>query len=286
MNKIDIIIPIYNSKDTLEKTLISIERQNILDKIEIYLIDDYSTDNYESILNRYNNLNIHYHKLDKNVGPGLARQKGIDISNNKYIFFLDSDDEIFLPDSLEKLYNEIEKGFDVVVSNTKYEKINEIYNNSGDLHGKLYLRDFIIKNDIKFNNTRYHEDNAFHNLVIVHGANTSFIKNITYLYSHNINSLTEIDKEKEFNNLEILISNTKYIIDIGLKHNCNEFIIRECLYRKVRYLNKRYEDFNNLQKEQIQVWLKKYKLNIGEYLNRKDYANIQQEILNNYDLKN
>ena len=79
MNKIDIIIPIYNSKDTLEKTLISIERQNILDKIEIYLIDDYSTDNYESILNRYNNLNIHYHKLDKNVGPGLARQKGIDI---------------------------------------------------------------------------------------------------------------------------------------------------------------------------------------------------------------
>lgn len=286
MNKIDIIIPIYNSKDTLEKTLISIERQNILDKIEIYLIDDYSTDNYESILNRYNNLNIHYHKLDKNVGPGLARQKGIDISNNKYIFFLDSDDEIFLPDSLEKLYNEIEKGFDVVVSNTKYEKINEIYNNSGDLHGKLYLRDFIIKNDIKFNNTRYHEDNAFHNLVIVHGANTSFIKNITYLYSHNINSLTEIDKEKEFNNLEILISNTKYIIDIGLKHNCNEFIIRECLYRKVRYLNKRYEDFNNLQKEQIQAWLKKYKLNIGEYLNRKDYANIQQEILNNYDLKN
>lgn len=286
MNKIDIIIPIYNSKDTLEKTLISIERQNILDKIEIYLIDDYSTDNYESILNRYNNLNIHYHKLDKNVGPGLARQKGIDISNNKYIFFLDSDDEIFLPDSLEKLYNEIEKGFDVVVSNTKYEKINEIYNNSGDLHGKLYLRDFIIKNDIKFNNTRYHEDNAFHNLVIVHGANTSFIKNITYLYSHNINSLTEIDKEKEFNNLEILISNTKYIIDIGLKHNCNEFIIRECLYRKVRYFNKRYEDFNNLQKEQIQAWLKKYKLNIGEYLNRKDYANIQQEILNNYDLKN
>lgn len=286
MNKIDIIIPIYNSKDTLEKTLISIERQNILDKIEIYLIDDYSTDNYESILNRYNNLNIHYHKLDKNVGPGLARQKGIDISNNKYIFFLDSDDEIFLPDSLEKLYNEIEKGFDVVVSNTKYEKINEIYNNSGDLHGKLYLRDFIIKNDIKFNNTRYHEDNAFHNLVIVHGANTSFIKNITYLYSHNINSLTEIDKEKEFNNLELLISNTKYIIDIGLKHNCNEFIIRECLYRKVRYLNKRYEDFNNLQKEQIQAWLKKYKLNIGEYLNRKDYANIQQEILNNYDLKN
>ena len=44
--------------------------------------------------------------------------------------------------------------------------------------------------------------------------------------------------------------------------------------------------YDELQKEQIQAWLKKYKLNIGEYLNRKDYANIQQEILNNYDLKN
>ena len=42
MNKIDIIIPIYNSLNTLERTLISIERQTIIDKVKIYIIDDFS----------------------------------------------------------------------------------------------------------------------------------------------------------------------------------------------------------------------------------------------------
>ena len=231
MNKIDIIIPIYNSLNTLERTLISIKKQTIKDKLEIYLIDDCSNDNYDILLNKYNMLNIHYHKLNKNVGPGIARNEGIKISSNKYIYFLDSDDEIFLPNSLEIMYNEIEQGYDLIVSQTKYEKLNQIFYNRSDLHGKLYKRFFIAKNNIEFNETRYHEDNAFHNLVVIHQPKTKFIPQISYMYSHNPQSLTEITQEEEFNNIEILIYNMRYVINEALKKECDITEIKEFIYK-------------------------------------------------------
>lgn len=75
---IDIIIPVYNASSTLSKTLESISNQKINVKYNVYLIDDCSNDNYDEIINKFNNLNIIYHRLDKNVGAGLARQKGIE----------------------------------------------------------------------------------------------------------------------------------------------------------------------------------------------------------------
>ena len=47
---IDIIIPVYNSANTLEKALLSIMFQSIKDKLKIYIIDDYSKDDISSLL--------------------------------------------------------------------------------------------------------------------------------------------------------------------------------------------------------------------------------------------
>ena len=89
---IDIIIPIYNARKTLELTLMSIKLQTIINKINIYLIDDNSSEDYKDILNKYKDMNIIYIKLDKNNGPAVARQKGIEMSSSKYIMFIDADD--------------------------------------------------------------------------------------------------------------------------------------------------------------------------------------------------
>ena len=131
----DIIIPIYNSGNTLEKTLMSLKLQTLIDKINIYLIDDNSIENYDELLNKYKDMNINYLKLDKNVGPGQARQKGLEISNGEYKLFIDSDDLFYDSDSVKKLYEEIIKGYDYVIGITYEEKRQiEIYNSS-DLHG-------------------------------------------------------------------------------------------------------------------------------------------------------
>ena len=52
---------------------------------------------------------IYYLKLDKNVGPGQARQKGLEISNSEYILFIDSDDLFYDSDSIKNLYVKVYK---------------------------------------------------------------------------------------------------------------------------------------------------------------------------------
>ena len=48
---IDIIIPAYNAHNTIKKTLISICMQTVKDKINVYIIDDCSNEDYKEIIN-------------------------------------------------------------------------------------------------------------------------------------------------------------------------------------------------------------------------------------------
>lgn len=78
---VDIIIPAYNAHKTISKALLSICMQTIKDKINVYIIDDCSDHDYKKIINKFKDrINITQYKLDKNSGPGVARQYGLDHS--------------------------------------------------------------------------------------------------------------------------------------------------------------------------------------------------------------
>ena len=71
---IDIIIPAYNAHDTIMKTLISINLQNIKNKVNVYIIDDCSDVDYSREVDLFfDKINIKQLKLSKNSGPGVAR---------------------------------------------------------------------------------------------------------------------------------------------------------------------------------------------------------------------
>lgn len=279
---IDLIIPIYNAKNTLDLTLMSIRMQTILNKINIYLIDDCSEDNYDKIINNYNDMNIIYKKLDKNGGPAVARQVGIDISSSDYIMFIDSDDLFYDADSVKKLYSEIEKGFDYVIGITYEEKRKIKIMNESDLHGKIYRRNFIEKNKIKFNNTRFHEDNYFNNLILACEPLTKKIFDFVYIYVYNEKSITNVQEEKEFERLEILLSNMRQLLDESKKRNCNREVIAYLMFIKVKYFNQIYLEFEKEQKELFKLWIKKYNLKIEQYLERTDLEEIYDEMLKEY----
>lgn len=256
---IDIIIPIYNAKKTLPYTLMSICMQTIKDKVNVLLVDDSSKEEYGEIIKKYSKeIKIKIVRLEKNSGPGIARQYGMEHSRSKYICFMDSDDLFNTQDSLELLYNEIEKGNDLVYSSVYHEDQDKVYQPLGDLHGKIYRRNFIIKNKIHFNETRYHEDNAFNNLVIVHGAKMSFINHITYDYLNNRESTTKKELEKGFDRLEIYIDNMEYVVKEAEKHQCSEELIIDYIYRHYGYLNYVAQRVNMDKKNKIKSWLKKY----------------------------
>lgn len=120
---IDIIIPAYNAHKTISKALLSICMQTVNDKINVYIIDDCSDHDYKDIINKFKDrINIIEYKLDKNSGPGVARQYGLDHSNGEYIYFLDADDMFIDIYSLETLLKNI-KNNDIICGNVYYDKL-------------------------------------------------------------------------------------------------------------------------------------------------------------------
>lgn len=90
---VSIIIPVYNCQEYLEECIDSVLSQTFTDW-ELILIDDCSKDLSQQIITKYSKLDtrIKFYFFDNNVGAGIARNKGIEISKNRFVAFLDSDD--------------------------------------------------------------------------------------------------------------------------------------------------------------------------------------------------
>lgn len=91
--KVSIIMPVYNSEEWLEKTLISVVNQSFED-YEVIVVDDGSTDCSKKIVeNVLNSSKIAYRVVSqKNKGLSSARNTGIKFSKGLYVCFVDSDD--------------------------------------------------------------------------------------------------------------------------------------------------------------------------------------------------
>lgn len=92
MDKVSIIIPVYNGEKFISYCVKSAQQQTYRN-IEIIIVDDGSTDNSANLCDEFakadKNITI-IHK--KNEGLSAARNDGMAIAKGKYITFLDSDD--------------------------------------------------------------------------------------------------------------------------------------------------------------------------------------------------
>jgi len=97
---VSVIIPTYNRARLIGRAIRSILNQTYND-FEVIIVDDGSQDNTKEVVERFTDKRIRYIRLEKNMGAGAARNKGIEASRGKYIGFQDSDDE-WLPEKLKK----------------------------------------------------------------------------------------------------------------------------------------------------------------------------------------
>lgn len=89
---ISFVIPIYNTAACLERCLDSIFNQSFSD-FEIVLVDDGSTDNGLAIAEGYTATHENMRVFSQpNSGQGAARNRGIDLADGDWIWFVDSDD--------------------------------------------------------------------------------------------------------------------------------------------------------------------------------------------------
>ena len=127
MDKISIIVPIFNSSKFLPKCINSLLAQTY-QNIEIILVNDGSTDNSLAICQKFADADHRIRLVNQeNNGIAAARNNGIAHATGDYLCFVDSDDFID-PDYCQSLID-IQKnsGADIVVTSFKY-LIDDQYN--------------------------------------------------------------------------------------------------------------------------------------------------------------
>lgn len=120
---VSVIMPVYNSEDTLCESIESVLKQSY-DNWELIITDDNSTDSSCQILKDYSTKDsrIKIHFFNQNLGAGVARNNSIKHAMGRFIAFLDSDD--FWPDN--KLHEQINFMLQnkIALCYTPYKKIN------------------------------------------------------------------------------------------------------------------------------------------------------------------
>ncbi|MEK6264480.1 MAG: glycosyltransferase family 2 protein [Clostridium sp.] len=115
--RISVVVPVYNSKNSLEKfyIILSKELKKICDDYEIIMVDDGSPDNSYETMKKLQSIDsrVRIIKLDGNFGQQNALMCGFHYSTGEYVVTLD-DDLQHPPEEIYKLKKKIDEGYDVV----------------------------------------------------------------------------------------------------------------------------------------------------------------------------
>ncbi|MBR3617536.1 MAG: glycosyltransferase, partial [Acholeplasmatales bacterium] len=232
---LDIIIPQYSENEEVIRNLLnSINNQNNVDfsQIKITIVNDFSNVILnDKFLHSFNNLDINYIRNDKNTGPGPARQKGFDNTNGLYVMYCDSDDELYDLNSLWVIMDFITKYEpDYLVSNIAIENEfgeYEIKKNKDTfpwMHGKVYKRQFLVDNEIRFHDDIRHVEDGYYTtcvLGVIDKEKIKYLDYATYKWKNNTSSLTRSKNKYNYvvNTFDEFIKSPKYTYDFLVKKN-------------------------------------------------------------------
>lgn len=272
MPKVSIIIPVYNVEKYLKECLDSVVNQTLSD-IEIICINDCSPDNSLSIIKEYtnNDSRIKLIDLEQNQGQGAAKNIGIDNAQGEYIMFLDPDDWLET-DACELAYKQISdnnndfayfnlKFFDELSGEYKidhlrlkpfllklgkdsfsFDELDIPYIGFGEAVYKIYNRDFLNKNNIRFSQNRFGEDIPFYIKSVISTNNVSVIDKPLYVYR-----LREQSAITNPLNYKELLSSRKKAYEIAISSK-DEKKIKMYLVAHISQIMARYKTWDNLDK--------------------------------------
>ena len=270
---IDVIIPAYNAHNTIERALISILNQSIKNKLKIYIINDCPDNDYLNIIEKFKNeLDITEYRLDKNHGPGYARQYGLNHSSNERIVFLDADDVYFSYNSIEQLNKKMDETNCDMVFSKIYELVDNHYclyeNDWIDVQGKLYKRAYINEHGITFPYLYGEEDNSFNQQFYAYSPYIEKIEDTTYVRLPYQESLTRSSSNDYYSKYE-------YYYSSGFLHTLQNLI-----------KNKAYEGtiINIAFSTIVRLYNRIENVNKGNIVDRRTISNLKKiiEIYDNY----
>lgn len=202
---VNVIIPAFNARETLPVAIASCCIQSMINELWITVIDDCSEKPYDDIIESFRPFfgdRIQLIRNEKNMGPGLARNVGIEHCECTYFTCLDADDAFYSPTSLDIMRDTMdEENLDALFTRILEQRPNgEIATPPTDLtwmHGKMYRTDFIKRNGICFTGTPTSEEMEFNPLVSLLSDKVRGIELYSYMWLNNPKSITKSDPRFE-----------------------------------------------------------------------------------------
>ena len=229
--KLSIIVPVYNAEKYLDRCINSIYAQTLTD-YEIILVNDGSKDDSLALCRKYAEKDSRITVIDKkNGGAGSARNKGVEIAKGEYLAFPDVDDW-FEPNMYEELYALAKSGdYDIAFSGVNnysqdlkflntikcaavdFKMQEECRKNIMTLFptttifdvpwNKLYRRELVVKNNVRFTDLRRCQDAVF-NLDVYKNAKSVISTEKAY-YNYINNDSAKVNKKFPKNYIDINI---------------------------------------------------------------------------------
>ena len=248
--KVSVIVPVYNVCKYIKNCLDSLVNQTLED-IEIIIVNDGSKDKSEEIIQEYvkRYSNIKYYKKT-NGGQSSARNFGLKYAQGEYIGFVDGDDYVDVS-MFEKMYNKaISNDYDLVVCNLNYvydydvvptssnvkEDTIDIKKTMLDIYptawNKIYKKDFINKNNLRFKKGVWFEDVEFIYRLLPFVKSIGVVKECFYEYVQREGAISKTYDERLYH----YIDNFNGIVKYYKKNKLFKEYYNELEYAYVRYV--------------------------------------------------
>jgi glycosyltransferase involved in cell wall biosynthesis len=271
MKKISLIIPVYNVEKYVAKCIESCINQNLNpDKYEIIIINDGSTDNSLEVVNaiveKQDNIIVF---SQTNLGLSLARNKGLELAQGEYIWYIDSDDWIetnCLDDIIKKLnqidvlamgyveaYDDTSKNDKVfpsaILGNTGIDLLQSSYIVPAQFY--IYSKIFLKENNLIFEPAIFHEDFEFTPRMLYFAKKLAvYDKQVYFFYKRPDSITTSVNPKKSFDLIKIainLISFEKKFVkksDKYIFHNMVWLAINNALHNSLIMDNETKDELN------------------------------------------
>lgn len=267
--KLSIIVPVYNVEDYLNECVDSLLGQTLQD-LEIFLVDDGSTDRSGQIADEYAAAQpdrVRVIHLD-NGGQGRARNAALPLAKGEYVGFVDSDDWI-APDMYEKLCRAADEAGSAIAACDWLERFPDgrervlparyqqhWLSASGSACNKVFRRELI--GDTRFPENRiWYEDFYFSAMLLIKAQGAGYVQEPLYIYRQspsstmrNNNALKNLDLLRVMDMLE------RPMLERGLQEDFAYFIINHVLLDSINRVARQNSPDRKLVLEKLRAYAK------------------------------
>lgn len=285
MNMITVVVPAYNSEDTISRCINSILNQTYQD-IQLIVVDDGSKDGTKKTIEELKKIDSRIELISiPNSGVSHARNVGIEKARGDYITFVDSDD--YIDETMYESLIELIKDYNVDIAHCSYKNVSEdgtilkrigysgkIISQTHDEAIECFLTDRLFIESLcnklysrhLFDNVRLDEsirinEDVLANFCLFNAAkNSVYVDEPFYSYVSNTQSVTHTKRGYEGAEQSLIVANRIYEMSINKPYEeyARQRVAQRCLNLYKSYT---YADLSEIRhkRKEIRRILKEYR---------------------------